>query len=283
MLHISGLIKRSNWTIEECIKKQMMHQEDWEPMLPSVLFVIRISKHCSTGLSPYRMLYQRDPVLPFQFMDRMSNGGLNSANECLNMSNDNDLDDSKDNNIICDIVDQLEHMQNNVFSQASQGIKKAQKHQAKCYNARHGGYFKVGDKVLKRNMHDAFRKAKLTNKYTGLYIITDISISRLYFIQDKYSHQLKRPIPPNQLVCYYGVGGFCKPKVEINDNMSNRMAGKKHSACDNSHFTEPVPKEGSENHKAEGSSDMSSDDSSDTDTISSPTPKVSMQSGCQRM
>ena len=36
--------------------------------------------------------------------------------KCLNMSNENDLDDSKDNDIICYIVDQLEHMGNNVFA-----------------------------------------------------------------------------------------------------------------------------------------------------------------------
>ena len=70
-----------------------------------------------------------------------------------------------------------------MFAQASQNIKKAQKHQAKCYNARHSGTpFKVGDKVLKRNMKDASRKAKLKNKYAGPYIITDISMSGLYFI-----------------------------------------------------------------------------------------------------
>ena len=116
-------------------------------------------------------------------MDRMSHDGLNSATECFNISSSNDSDDSEDNDPICDIVDQLEQMQNNVFAQASQNIKKAQKHQAKYYNARLAGTpFKVGDKVLKRNMKDASQKAKLKNKYNGSYIITDISISGLYFI-----------------------------------------------------------------------------------------------------
>ena len=135
---------------------QMMHQEDWEPMLPSILFALRVSKHCLTGLSPYRILYQQNPMLAFQFMDRMSHGGLNSATECFNISSSNDSDDSGDNDPICDIVDQLEQVQNNVLAQASQNIKKAQKHQAKCYNAGHTDTpFKVGDKVLKRNIKDA--------------------------------------------------------------------------------------------------------------------------------
>ena len=90
---------------------------------------------------------------------------------------------------------------------------------------------------------------------------------------------MKRPFPSNQLVSYYGVGGFCKPKGEINDDMYNGIACKNHCAYDNSH----VLKEPSENQIAEGSSNMSSYNSSNTDTKSSPTPDVSMQSGCQRM
>ena len=70
-------------------------------------------------------------------------------------------------------------------------------------------------------MKDATHKAKMRNRYTGLYVITDISLSGLYFLRDKYSHRLKRPVPPNQLVWYYGVGGFCKAKVEAHDEVSS--------------------------------------------------------------
>ena len=59
----------------------------------------------------------------------------------------------------------------------------------------------------------------MRNRYTGPYVITDILLSGLYFLRDKYSHKLKRPVPPNQLVQYYGVGGFCKAKVEAYDEV----------------------------------------------------------------
>ena len=139
------MVEHCNRSIEECIKKFMVSQQDWEPMLPSVLFALWISKHSSTGMSPYRVLYQRDPVLPFQFMDQLKNGGLDSASDCLNLPESDDP--------VCDMVVKLEQIHKNVFSQTSENIKKAQKHQAKCYNARHSGtLFKVGEKVLKRNM-----------------------------------------------------------------------------------------------------------------------------------
>ena len=66
-------------------------------------------------------------------------------------------------------------------------------------------------------MRDAGRKAKMRNKYTGPYQITNIASSGLYFLKDKYSHQLKRPVPPNHLVKYHGVGGFAKSDVNVED------------------------------------------------------------------
>ena len=197
-------------------------------MLPSVLFALRISKHSSTGMSPYRVLYQRDPVLLFQFMGWLNNGGLESVSDCLNLPESNDP--------VSDFVEKLEQMHQNVFNQTSKNIKKAQKHQAKCYNARNSGTpFEVGEKVLKRNMRDASRKAKMRNKYMGPYKITGISSNSQYYLKDKYSHNLKRPVPANQLVCYYGVGGFCKAKqdvdVENSENSSDGIGGSS-SNCD---------------------------------------------------
>ena len=103
---------------------------------------------------PYRVLYQRDPVLPFQFMDQLKNCGLESVLDCLNLPESDDP--------VCDSVEKLEQICKSVFTQTSENIKKAQKHQAKCYNARHSGTpFKVGEKVLKRNMGDASCKEKM--------------------------------------------------------------------------------------------------------------------------
>ena len=195
----------------------MVSQEDWESMMSNVLFTLRVSRHSSTGLSLYRVLYQRDPILPFQYMNRVNNGDLDSANDHLNIPNNGDGDDP-----VCDLVDKLEKIWKNTSVQASNNIKKAQKHQAKNYNARHKGTpFKVGEKVLKKNMPDAGCKAKMHHKYMGPYQITNISSCGLYFLKDKYSHQLKRPIPPNHLVRYYAVGEFCQSDVKVENCQSD--------------------------------------------------------------
>ena len=51
-------------------------------------------------MSLYRVSYQRDPALPFQFMDRLNNGGLDSASVCLNLPESDDP--------VCDLVEKLE-------------------------------------------------------------------------------------------------------------------------------------------------------------------------------
>ena len=93
-------------------------------------------------------------------MDRVNNGGLDSANDCLNIPDNSESEDP-----VCDLVDKLEKNWKSTFVHASNNIKQAQKHQAKNHNARHKGTsFKVGEKVLKKNTRDAGCKAKLCHK-----------------------------------------------------------------------------------------------------------------------
>ena len=72
---ISGMVERCHRTIEDVIRKVMTEQTDWLPMLNSVLFSIRCQVHSSTGFSPFCMLYDKDPILPFQVLDKVSELG----------------------------------------------------------------------------------------------------------------------------------------------------------------------------------------------------------------
>ena len=47
----------------------MLEENDWYKVLDSVLFACCIATHCSTGGSPYRMVYNKDPILPFEYKD----------------------------------------------------------------------------------------------------------------------------------------------------------------------------------------------------------------------
>ena len=39
---------------------------NWLEILDSVLFAIRVSRHCSTKTSPFKILYGHEPKLPFE-------------------------------------------------------------------------------------------------------------------------------------------------------------------------------------------------------------------------
>ena len=58
-------------SIEDIIKKLMINQGDQVNLLPSILFAIRTSRHSSTGFLPFRMLYQKDPIMPFEHADKL--------------------------------------------------------------------------------------------------------------------------------------------------------------------------------------------------------------------
>ena len=64
--YLLGIVERCHQMMESVIKKCMDRQEDWYDMLNSVLLGMRSQVHSSTGYSPIRMLYNKDPLLPFQ-------------------------------------------------------------------------------------------------------------------------------------------------------------------------------------------------------------------------
>lgn len=192
------MVEKMNQTVEDCLKKCMEKQDDWEEMLDSVLFGIRVSRHSSTGVSPYRMVYNKDPVLPFEYQDMVNENP--EMSHCINKP------DTFQCNSLNDLIDDLEKQRKQVFGMATVNITKAQKHQAKNYNNRkctsESAEFALGDRVLKLNMKDKSRKAKMRPKMLGPYTITGKCRSG-YLLKDRFSHQLKRPVPSVQLVRYY--------------------------------------------------------------------------------
>ena len=180
----------------------MESQEDWDEILDSVLFSIRISRHASTGISPFRMLYNKDPVLPFQYKDRLEQSPDAEPRDCLH------LPDKGINDPIMEMVDMLEGNRNEIFEKACKNISKAQKVQARNYNKRNSAPGRrplgINDKCLKKNMKAKSRKEKMLPKFTGPYLITGQTQGG-FLLRNKYAHQLKRSVPASQLVRYYGV------------------------------------------------------------------------------
>ena len=182
-------MERCHRTIEDVIKKVITEQTDWLGTLNSVLFSIRCQVHSSTGFSPFWMLYDKDPILPFQLADRsetleQKGSTLDPVSSCFL---------------------QLENGREHVFNKAKQNIMKAQAHQTKCYNNWNGSGtpFEVSYKVLKHNKCEDSQKLKLQNWYTGPYNIVNCSSTGNFYLHDKYFHFLWCSVPPGQLVKFH--------------------------------------------------------------------------------
>ena len=146
------------------------------------------------------MLYNKDPVLPFQYKDRLEQCPKAQPKDCLNV-------ESTGNPTFEEIVQKLENNRTDIFEKATVNISKAQKVQARNYNKRNSAPgmqpLKLYDKCLKKNMKAKSRKEKMLPKFTGPYLITGQTQGG-FLLRNKYAHQLKRSVPAAQLVRYYG-------------------------------------------------------------------------------
>ena len=59
-----GLVERFNCSLLQLLRSFVQSESDWERYLPLVLYAYRTSKHASTGVSPFQLMFGRHPKLP---------------------------------------------------------------------------------------------------------------------------------------------------------------------------------------------------------------------------
>ena len=57
-----GMVERFNRTLLQLLRTYVTSQHDWETYLPHVLYAYRTSQHTATGVSPFLLLYGRQPA-----------------------------------------------------------------------------------------------------------------------------------------------------------------------------------------------------------------------------
>ena len=120
------MVERCNCTIEDIIKKLMQSQSDWCPALPLVLFAIKTAQHTSTGFTTFCMLYNYDPILAFEYANKLKHGILSDGDADCEYDGDNGLDVSH-GTVSDPVLSKIEKMENNhkqIFKKASKLIKK---------------------------------------------------------------------------------------------------------------------------------------------------------------
>ena len=143
----------------------MENDNDWYNVLDSVLFACHIATHSSTGVSPYCMVYNKDLILPFEYKDKLDLYSDEYLDYKIPLTAPNVCTDTNGTNInqgFSQTLKAMEKQKQEIFSHAKTKIKKAQKHQVKCYNAQNAGVpFEIRTKVLKKNLKDLQHKEKL--------------------------------------------------------------------------------------------------------------------------
>ena len=71
------MVKRCHRTLQSVVTKVMQTQEDWPVLINSVLFTMCCHTHSSTGYPPICMLYNKDPIMPFELANKKVDGSGN--------------------------------------------------------------------------------------------------------------------------------------------------------------------------------------------------------------
>ena len=128
MFQANGLVERQNRTIKEKLLKLLQdgNHDRWPDALDGVLFAHRTACHRSTGYSPYRILYGREPLLPIDVQYSKQEIGENEQFDVVYVQH---------------VVDVMCNIRAKVVGEVEDNIKEAQKKQSKAYNRRHKGKY----------------------------------------------------------------------------------------------------------------------------------------------
>ena len=162
----NGLDERWNQTLQTALRKVIdpTTQDDWDTHLDPIMAAHRASKHESTGMSPYFMVYHKEPLLPVDVQNRV-NGDIQ--------------EDSKpvfhDTDVFTRYARAMIGVKEQIADTASQNIEKAQDRQKKNFDKRHLiPHFEIGTEILLKNLTRNGRMGgKMDSHYTGPYTIVD--------------------------------------------------------------------------------------------------------------
>ena len=139
--------------------------------------LIQGSKHCSTGRTPFEMMFGCQMLLPVELCTRQL---LMQKEHTVN--NWQEAESSYPSQE--EILDVMTDIREKIHNVAAKNISKAQVCQAKNYNLQHKGEtLKVRDKIMKKNKKAKQRKGdKLGPRWLGPYMITDVYENGNYMV-----------------------------------------------------------------------------------------------------
>ena len=178
-LQSNGLVERQNRTIKNSLVKILEgNPRHWPYIMEGVLFAHRVSKHSSTKYSPFKLLYNREPVLPIDVKYRLSSTEISKCDEPF----DKDIFDA--------VLTSCNIIREEVHKQVGENIKRTQEKQQRDYAKRNissvSNDICIGAQVLLRNNKRNDRKGgKFCFKWIEPYVVSDITKRGLVTLNTK--------------------------------------------------------------------------------------------------
>jgi hypothetical protein len=178
----NGLVERFNRTLCESLSKMSNKTNDWDLFIAPVLFAYRTTKHSTTKIEPFFMVYGR---LSRLLMDPLEDENPSNENDRLRQLIDN--------------IPQIRQKARNEVLQAQ--AKQKDRHDAKLKKPTG---FLIRDKVLYFKVaQDQSHSGKLNPKWKGPYYIHDVLPHGAYKLRTMEEQVLSAPINGNLLKTYH--------------------------------------------------------------------------------
>lgn len=178
----NGLVERFNRTLCESLSRLSLKNNDWDLYIAPTLFAYRTTKHSTTKIEPFFLVYGRAARLPMD-LDQPPNPDITNAR-------------------IIDLIDEIPQIRRKARNQVSQAqIKQKDHHDRKMKKANH---FEIGDKVLYFNVTlDQSHSGKFNPKWKGPFIVQQVLPHGAYKLQTVDGQSLSTPINGNLLKHYH--------------------------------------------------------------------------------
>ena len=172
------------------------YSDNWGKYLDSAIFATNSSVQASTKHTPFLLMYGREARFPLEAEKEAESTVLDGA---INNFCKADFEQ---------YIKECFEKQKSIFSKTDVAIKAAQVKQKQQYAQRKGIVeygFKIGDKVLRRNMQQKTKKGKkMEDRWLGPYIIVEITKTSC-LLKNKSDKILKQRINICQLKPYLDI------------------------------------------------------------------------------
>ena len=170
----NGIVERVNGTLGKIIRKLVEHTgKDWDVLVPTAVFAYNISFHQTTGYSPFKLLFGREPATPSIAYPLIT--GQRPANT---------------EEYVVRLARELIKLQTLAFENLAFNVKTRQDKDNLA--RKHLPVFQSGDKVYFYANRGTGRKDKLSMMWNGPAVVKEPSGLDCYLIKDANGHLINR-------------------------------------------------------------------------------------------